>query len=399
MNASNPIDGIAFSQRLTDLTASETGATREKVSALRKAGRKVFDLTAGDVKVPMPEPMMRCALRSLAEDGNGYCSGLGIASLKELLAQRLLEADGIHSKAENIAVVAGAKAALFAVACCILQEGDEVIIPAPYWTTFPAQVRMLNARPIFVAANGPGSRWDADRIIENISDRTKCIILNSPNNPAGLVYDGESIERIYQHAHRRGIWVILDEAYHGLWLTASQFAAPLTSHLFGKDSRLIRIRSFSKTHALAGWRLGFLVAPRNLIDRLAIVISHTTSNANSLAQHVLIRYLSDHDLHPLPEVLTHLRQNSECVNRVLASTLALSWTSPQAGLFVYLRLKDEFRRTPSANTLGPSILEDVGVAGVDGSAFGEGGSLRISLGGAMQELAEGASMLASWMPR
>lgn len=272
-----------LSERTKLITSSQTAATRSIVKKLVEQGVDIIDLSAGELTCETSEIIKKAAIKAILLGNNRYTDTIGIIHLRELIASHLEAETQQPWTKDEIALTAGAKQALFNAAMVLLNPGDEVIIPVPYWTTFPAQTYLANAVPVLVDTSLYNYQLNAEQIINAITPKTKAIVLNTPNNPTGAVYEELTLKKIIDVAVQKNIFIIYDICYSKFIYSPSKYVNIINLHPEGKNHTII-INSFSKSLALTGWRIGYVAAPKYIIDAIKALQSHTTSNPNTIAQ-------------------------------------------------------------------------------------------------------------------
>lgn len=386
-----------LAQRTSLFTSSGTAAARSAAKAAVDAGRNIIDLSAGEIWSGIAPTVRDGAIDAINKGVNRYTDTVGMIELREALAKKLSFETGQIWKAEEIAVTSGAKQALFNVAMVLLNPGDEVIIPAPYWTTFPAQVLMAGGRPIFVDTRKNGYLPRIEDLRSAATARTRAIIVNTPSNPTGAVYDVRTLIGIAELAISRDLWIVFDECY-GEFLHERQTHHPIVSLVPEVRSRTLIVNAFSKSLALTGWRIGYLGAQREVIDAVKALQSHTTSNPNVIAQHAVLAHLEKTDGAFEGRLRSQLSGAREIGLSVLSSLRRVPAPKAQGGFYFYLDLSELLRpalgdESASADDVVNLLLAKAGVAAVSGTAFGDPTGLRLSYGVPPERLEAGLCRL------
>ncbi|BCG82998.1 MULTISPECIES: aminotransferase class I/II-fold pyridoxal phosphate-dependent enzyme [unclassified Mesorhizobium] len=381
---------------------SGTAAARAAAKAAADAGKEIVDLTAGEIWSELAPTIRDGAIDAINKGVNRYTDTVGMVELREALARKISLDTGQIWKAEEVAVTSGAKQALFNAAMVLLNPGDEVIIPAPYWTTFPAQVLIAGGTPVFVDTRSNGYVPRPEHIKEAVTERTRAIVVNTPSNPAGAVYDVETLMAIAQLAVSHNLWIIFDECY-GDFVHEDHTHHPIVSVAPEIRARALIVSSFSKSLALTGWRIGYLAGPKEVINAVNALQSHTTSNPNVIAQHAVLAHLqrggSDYE--------GKLRSRLTSARRIGLDVLAWLTRVPvpraQGGFYFYLDLSHLLRSasedgaSTTADDIVTALLAETGVAAVSGAAFGDPAGLRLSYGIPSEKLATGLARLVEFL--
>ena len=279
-----------LADRARALSGSQTSGMRIRARKLQAEGVRVVNFAAGELDQDT-SPIIKEATRRAIDSGRTqYTDTLGIRELREGLARKVSRKTGVPYGVEEVGFTAGAKQALFNAVFVAFQTGDEVIIPAPYWVTFPEQVRLAGATPVFLATEGHGFQVDLDDLARLITPRTRGLLLNTPHNPTGVVYGAQVLEGIARLAIEHDLTCLFDECYDELVYPPSVHhnIVKLVPEMKG---RTVLVGSFSKTYCMAGWRAGFVAAPQPIIKAIANLQSHTASNASNLVQYAALAAL------------------------------------------------------------------------------------------------------------
>ena len=383
-----------LAQRTALFASSGTSNARLAAKKAAAEGREIIDLSAGELWSRPPQIIRSAAIAAIEEGVSRYTDTLGLEALRHAIAKRVARQTGLFWETNEIAVTAGAKQALFNAAMTILDPGDEVIIPRPYWSTFPAQVTVAGATPVCLETAGDGYLPSLEKLAAATSEKTRAIIIKSPNNPTGRVYDGEFLAQVAAFALDRDIWIIFDECYHEFVYAPATHANILTVAPEIRPRALI-INSFSKALALTGWRIGYLAAPREVVSAAKALQSHTTSNPNVIAQHAVLAYLEQDDDSFVREARAELFFKRARSLQVLSQLDQIPPPPAEGGFYLYLDVSAHIGRTvsgrelESADDVARLLLDEAGVATVPGNAFGDPGGLRLSYGLPLERLEKG----------
>ncbi|MFB9950934.1 pyridoxal phosphate-dependent aminotransferase [Rhizobium puerariae] len=387
-----------LAQRTSMFKSSGTAAARAAAKAAADAGKQIVDLTAGEIWCDLAPTIRSGAIEAIQKGVNRYTDTIGLAELREALARKVSLDTGQGWKSDEIAVTSGAKQALFNTAMVLLNPGDEVIIPSPYWTTFPAQIMIAGATPVFVETRSSGYVPRIDDIEAAVTERTRAIVINTPANPTGAVYDVQTLISIAELANNRNFWVIFDECY-GDFVHGQQSHHPIVTLVPEVRSRTVIINAFSKSLALTGWRIGYLAAPKDVVNAVKALQSHTTSNPNVIAQHAVLAHLHQSDGVYEGRLRSRLASARQAGLDVLSALSRVPVPKAQGGFYFYLDLSDLLNpgtvngAAVTADDVVNSLLSEAGVAAVSGTAFGDPAGIRISYGIPADMLETGLSRL------
>lgn len=374
-----------FSERVASLEPSATLALAARARALREEGRSVVDLSAGEPVWETPRYAARAAVRAIEEGKTGYPPTPGIPELRSAVARFLGRTTRRGVDPGQILVSAGVKQALFNCVFTLFGPGDEVLVPAPYWTSYLPQIRLAGAEPVVVPTRWEDTfRPDPAILEDHRSDRTRGLILNSPGNPTGTVFPLPLLEEIAAWADRHDVWLISDEIYRQLNL--GEGLAPSLFEVPGAPVRSVVLDGVSKTFAMPGLRIGWAAGPEELISKAADLQSQTTSGAVGPSQHAAAAALEGPERE---EVVAGFRRRLEEAVDIALEGLrgipGLEVRRPEGGMFLFARIDAD---APSGE-LAERLLVDTGVAAVPGEAFGSPGHLRLNLAVEPETLTEG----------
>ncbi|MBA2565335.1 MAG: pyridoxal phosphate-dependent aminotransferase, partial [Gemmatimonadetes bacterium] len=286
------------SPNLAGVPGSETLRISSLAAELRRAGRSIVSLSAGEPDFDTPEHIRAAGAAAIAEGKTRYTPTAGVAPLREAIAEKLERENGIRRTPDEVLVSAGAKQVLFNACMALFGPGDEVLIPAPYWVSFPPMVRLARATPVIVTTGlDRGWKVDPEGLRQHLTPRTRGLILNSPSNPTGAVYDKQELAGIAEFCVAHGLWILSDEIYETLCYDSAEAAgAPSIAGLDPEvAAHTVTVNGFSKTYAMTGWRIGYGAAPRAAIEAMEIVQSHCSSNASSVGQAAALAALTERE--------------------------------------------------------------------------------------------------------
>lgn len=389
-----------ISARLAGIAESATLAVDAKAKALKAAGRPVIGLGAGEPDFPTPSYIVDAAVAAAKDPVNHrYSPAGGLPVLKEAVAAKTLRDSGYEIDPSSVLVTNGGKQAVFQSFAALLDPGDEVLLPSPYWTTYPEAIALAGGTsvPVFAGADR-GYKVDVDLLEQARSARTKILVLCSPSNPTGAVYTPEETERIGRWALEHGIWVVTDEIYEHLVYGDAEFTPVLRVVPELADTTVV-LNGVAKTYAMTGWRVGWMVGPTDVIKAATNFQSHLTSNVSNVSQRAALAAVSG-DLTAVDEMRTAFDRRRRLVVDLLRGIDGIEVPEPQGAFYAYPSvdgvLGREIRgRTPSTSAeLAALILEEVEVAVVPGEAFGPSGYLRLSYATSDDNLTEALGRIA-----
>lgn len=389
---------MRLSQRVGRISMSSTAAVFAAAARLKAQGVDVVDLSAGEPDFPTPGHVKRAAFEAIQGDFTRYTPTDGIPELKEAIVRRHARDFQSDYSTREALVTVGGKHAIFNLTSALLQPGDEVVIPVPFWVTFKEAVHYAGAACRFVpTSESEKFRVTAAQIEAAVSPRTRLILLNSPNNPSGATIREGEMRDIAELARRRDILVLTDECYCHFNYEGS---IPFSLASLGKDYRdhVAVVGSVSKTYAMTGWRVGFCLGPEPLIRAMLKIQSHCTSNANSIAQKAAVAALSGPQ-DSIQDMLREYARRRSFMVEALNAIEGVSCTWPDGAFYVYPNLRGllDARRVESPADLALQLLHEARVAVVPGEGFGTRDHIRISYATSMDQLKKGADRLARFL--
>jgi aspartate/methionine/tyrosine aminotransferase len=383
-----------FSDRVNRIALSPTLRIGAKAQQMRAQGVDVVDFSVGEPDFPTPEPIKRAAKAALDANFTKYTANDGIPDLKLAIADKLLRENGLRYSPDEIIVSPGAKVCLFHLAMALFGPGDDVLIPSPYWVSYPDQVILAGANPVFLPTREEdGFRLQAKTLAAAITPNTKALILNYPCNPTGATYAREDLEAIADVCVREDIWVVSDEIYERLIYDGARFLS-IASVNEKIRKRSVVVNGFSKAFSMTGWRLGYAAGPREVIQACSKIQSHNTSNATSFVQKAGIEALRSCSMEVERMKQEFERRRNAVVYRLRAIP-GVSCPEPKGAFYAFPNveryLDKEFGGAPMRNTYGLAyyLLKEAQVAVVPGQAFGSDAHIRLSFAVSMERLEEG----------
>jgi aspartate aminotransferase len=378
---------LDLAERVSRISESSTMKVAAEADRLRREGVDVVDFGAGEPDFPTPDNIKKAAIAALDANFTKYTPTGGTVELKQAICARHREDYGTdYAPSECIASVGG-KHAIFNLMQILIGEGDEVIIPVPYWVTYKDVVNYAGGKCVFVETDeDQGFTFTAESIAPHITSKTKLLIINSPSNPSGAVLSREEFERIYQLAAKRGVQLMTDECYCRFLYDSEPFSI---ASMPGAKEHVVVAGSLSKTYAMTGWRIGFALAPKPLIDAMMKLQSHTTSNPTSIAQKGAIEALRGPQ-ESIGIMLAEYRRRRDFVVKRLRAIPGVKIAEPRGAFYAYPNISVGFRNgMSSAMQFSERLLAEAHVAVVPGEAFGTKEHVRISYATSMTELERG----------
>ncbi|MFJ8438133.1 pyridoxal phosphate-dependent aminotransferase [Kitasatospora griseola] len=387
------------SARVGAIAESATLAVDAKAKALKAAGRPVIGFGAGEPDFPTPGYIVDAAVAACQDPANHrYTPAGGLPELKAAIAAKTLRDSGYQVDASQVLVTNGGKQAIYNAFAAILDPGDEVIIPAPYWTTYPEAVKLAGGTPVEVVSDETtGYKVSVAQLEAARTANTKVVLFVSPSNPTGAVYTEAEAEAIGRWALEHGLWVLTDEIYEHLVYGDATFTS-LPALLPELADKCIVVNGVAKTYAMTGWRVGWLIAPKDVVAAAANLQSHATSNVSNVAQRAALAAVAG-DLSAVDEMKTAFDRRRRTIVAMLNEIEGVYCPEPEGAFYAYPSVKSllgkEIRgkRPQTSAELAALILDEAEVAVVPGEAFGTPGYLRLSYALGDADLVEGVSRL------
>ena len=385
--------GIA--KRALAIKPSPTLATAAKAKALKAQGYDVVDFGVGEPDFDTPDNVKEAAMRAIRSGFTKYTPASGTDELKEAVVEKLGKDNGLEYERSQIIISCGAKHSLYNIAEALFDPRDEVIIPSPYWVSYPDQVLLNDAKPVIVkTTEKEGFKLSAKKLEKAITKKTKAIILNSPSNPTGLAYDAKTLEEIAAIAVKRGIYVISDEIYEKLIYDGFRHVSIASLGPEIKNLTIV-VNGVSKSHAMTGWRIGYAAGPKDVITAMANIQSQSTSNPTSISQKAAVEALRGPQDFIVTMNVEFDKRRRYMVDR-LNKINGVSCLMPVGAFYAFPKISSFFgKRTPNGTTIRNSadlavyLLEDAKVALVSGDAFGAKDHIRLSYATSMENIVKG----------
>ena len=391
------------SARIGAIAPSATLAVDAKAKALKAAGRPVIGFGAGEPDFPTPAAIVEAAVAAATDPANHkYTPAAGLPALQQAIAAKTLRDSGYEISPSNVLVTNGGKQAVYQAFATIVDPGDEVLLPAPYWTTYPEAIRLAGGIPVEVFA-GPEQEYlvTVEQLEAARTPRTKVLLFCSPSNPTGAVYSPEQTAAIGRWAVEHGVWVITDEIYEHLTYDDAVFTPIVRAAPELADTTIV-VNGVAKTYAMTGWRVGWLVGPTDVVKAATNLQSHLTSNVANVSQRAAIAALTG-DLSAVAMMREAFDRRRKTMVGLLEQIDGFVVPHPKGAFYAYPSVQGVLGRTirgkvPTTSAeLAALILEEVEVAVVPGEAFGPSGFLRLSYALGDDDLAEGVGRIVDLM--
>ena len=372
-----------------------------KAKALAAAGRPVIGFGAGEPDFPTPDYIVQAAIEACADQRwHRYTPAGGLPALKEAIAAKTLRDSGLQVGADQVLVTNGGKQALYNAFAALLNPGDEVILPAPYWTTYPESIQLAGGVPVVVNTDETtGYRARIEDLEAARTDKTTMLVFVSPSNPTGAVYSPDEVEAIGRWALEHGLWVVTDEIYEHLVYGQARFSS-MPVVVPDLADQCVVINGVAKTYAMTGWRVGWMIGPKDIVKAATNLQSHATSNVANVSQIAALAAVSG-GLEAVEEMKVAFDRRRLLIVDMLNAIPGVDCPTPEGAFYVYPSVKELLgkqirgKRAETSSELAAVILDEVEVAVVPGEAFGTPGYLRLSYATSDANITEGVARMAT----
>lgn len=396
---------MTLSRRAQQIQPSATLAIQAKANQLKAQGVDVVGFGAGEPDFPTPAHIVDRAVEALKKGDTRYTSVGGTPALRAAIASALQRDYGLTYKTSEITASCGAKHALFNLFMALVDEGDEVIVPAPFWVSYPEQVQVAGGTPVIVAtAEEDGFLLRPEALARALTPRTKALVLNSPSNPTGSMYGRAELEALAQVLRDRDVVVVSDDIYHKLTYDGARFTSLLEVAPDLRD-RTVIVNGVSKTYAMTGWRIGYAAGPEELIRPMEDIQSQSTSNPTSFAQTAAAEALTGAQ-ECVAEMVAAFAERRRVLVEGLAALPGVRCAMPTGAFYAFPNVSGLYGRTTptgtridSSLTLAAYLLEEARVAVVPGGPFGSDAHIRLSYATSLEQIREGLRRIAAALAR
>jgi aspartate aminotransferase len=384
----------ALTQRVQAVSSSPTLRITALAKQLKAQGKKVISLAAGEPDFDTPEAVKEAAITAIREGFTKYTPTAGMPQLRDAVTQVLAKERGLTYQREQVLITSGAKQALFALMQTLVQPGDEVLVPSPYWVSYPEMVRLAGAQPVEIRTDPvEGFRLNAWAVEQACTERTRCLILNSPSNPTGAVLDEQVLKEIAQVAQRRNLWVVSDEIYCRL---SYESPAPSIARVAPQVlDRTIVVDGVSKAYSMTGWRIGYLAGPVDVVKAANRLQDHSTSNPASISQRAALEALSG-DQAPVQQMREAFGKRRDLLVARLDKIPQVSFVKPEGAFYCFV---DISKTGLSSDEFAERILQEALVALIPGTGFGWEYCVRLSFALGEKSLLEGLDRFEAFIKK
>lgn len=395
---------MKLAARVAKIKPSETLAITAKVNALRAQGRDVIGFGAGEPDFDTPDNIKKAAIQAIEAGFTKYTPVNGTDELKDAIAAKLKRDNSLEYKRSQIVVSCGAKHSLYNLAQALFDEGDEVIIPAPYWVSYPDIVALSGGEPVIVDTQEEnGFKMSPRQLSSAITKRTRAVIINSPSNPTGAVYTPQELKALAAVLVDKDILVITDDIYEKIFYADFPFANIASVEEKIKEKTIV-INGVSKTYAMTGWRIGYAACSEEIAGAMSKIQSQSTSNPTSIAQKAALEAIRG-DQSAMPQMVVEFRKRRDFIVEALNNIEGIDCFAPGGAFYVFPKVSSLYGRmfkgkkiTDSAEFIG-YLLDEANVAAVPGAAFGSDEHIRLSYATSLQNIEEGLKRIKNAVGR
>lgn len=383
---------LRINRRIKDIIGSTTLAITAKANELKAEGHDVVNFAAGEPDFDTPKSIKAAAIAAIEKGLTKYTPTAGTQELRETIATKFKKDNRLDYKPSQIVVSCGAKHSIFNIIQVLADEGEEVLIPAPYWVSYPEMVKAAGAVPRFIPATAQaGFKITPADLRRHAGNKTKILILNSPSNPTGMVYSRKELEPIAEFCVKNNVFVISDEIYEKLIYDTDEYTS---IGALGKDifDLTITVNGVSKAYAMTGWRIGYAAGREDVMAYVKKFQDHATSNPASISQAAAVQALREPE-DGIRVMREEFRKRRDLMAAELKSVPQISYVLPQGAFYLFC----DFSKLGSSEQIARQILEDVKVAAIPGDSFGAPGFIRLSFATSAERIQEGTKRIKGWI--
>jgi len=380
--------------RIQKLIASSTLAITARAKELKSKGVDVVNFAAGEPDFDTPADVKKAAIDAINSGFTKYTPSVGTVELREAIAQKLRKDNHLEYKPNQIAVGCGAKHSIFNVIQVLADDGDEVLIPSPYWVSYPEMVKVAGAVPVFIPTSAANRfKLTPDLLKKYITKKSVILVLNSPSNPTGVLYSREELAALAEVCVTNKIWMISDEIYEKLIYDTSEYTSVAA---LGPDvyNRTITINGMSKAYSMTGWRIGYCAGPQEVIDHVKNFQDHTTSNPTSISQMAALQALKSSDAF-IVTMREEFKKRRDLMMAGMDQVPGVTYIRPDGAFYLFC----DFSKVGKTEEIAKRILDEASVAIIPGDSFGAPGYIRMSFSTSQERIQEGTRRIAQWVAK
>lgn len=390
---------VTLSERVQSMTSSPTLKLVQIKNQLQAQGKAILDFGAGEPDFPTPENIKNAGVTAILKDFTKYTQTSGIAELKKAIQQVYQQEQGFAATEKQILVSPGSKYSLFLLLQALIDPGDEVIIPRPYWVSYPEMVKFCGGREVLADHLQPDRLFEitAASYISRYSARTRAVIINSPSNPTGMVMNSEELRQVIDFFSKKNVLTVVDDCYRKIIYSDREYPSPMNLVPEARDLVAV-VSSLSKTYAMTGWRIGYAIAPEALAAAMTKIQEHSTSNPCSISQKAAVEALGG-DQGAVQAMVDEYRRRRDYFARRIDEIGHISYVLPDGAFYFFADFSHDIveKKFKDDNQLAMDILEKLNIILVPGSAFGAPNHLRISYATAMKDIRAGLDKIEAYL--
>ena len=395
---------MQITRRVRNIEPSMTLATSAKAKKMKAAGIDVVSFGAGEPDFRTPDHVCEAGIRAIRDGHHGYVvPASGLPELKAAVADYLARQCGLTYSPEQVVITTGGKYALFQACLAALEAGDEAILPAPYWVSYPEQIRFAGAEPVVVHAGAEaGFKITPDQLADALTEKTRVLVLNSPSNPTGVVYTRQELAALAEVVNGRNVWVFSDEIYNELVYDGVETAS-FAALAQGLAEQTLTFGGASKTWAMTGWRIGWVAGPKDIIGAIGRLQDQSTSNPTSIAQYAALAALTGPE-EPTRAMYDAFDTRRRYMIERIEAMAGVRCVRPQGAFYAFPDFSAHYGRVLGEGVQGPKsvafaekILEEAKVAVVPGAAFGDDACARLSFATSLEQIEKGLDRLEAFL--
>ena len=390
---------VELSSRVQTMTSSPTLKLVQIKKQLQAQGKVILDFGAGEPDFPTPENIKKAGVDAIQNNFTKYTPTAGIAELKKAIQVSYQDEQEYAAKDNQIVVSPGSKYGLFLLLQAVIDPGDEVIVPLPYWVSYPEMVKFCGGRVVYADHLQPDRLFEltAASYISKCSAQTRAVIVNSPSNPTGMIMNSEELGKLIDFFYRKNILIIVDDCYRKIIYTPGKYPAPMNLVPAAREHVAV-VSSLSKSYAMTGWRIGYTIAHESLAAAMTKIQEHSTSNPCSISQKAAVEALSG-DQHAVQAMVEEYRRRRDYFARRVDEIGRITYALPDGAFYFFADFSHyiQNKKFHDDNQLAMDILEKLNIILVPGSAFGAPNHLRISYATSMVDIQEGLGKLEEYL--
>ena len=383
---------IKINRRVAQLVGSTTLAITARANELKAQGKDVVNFAAGEPDFDTPDSIKDAGIDAIRKGMTKYTPSIGTADLRAEISKKFKHENNLDYKPSQIVVSCGAKHSIFNIIQTLVDEGEEVLIPAPYWVSYPEMVKLSGGTIKYIETTAKAHfKFTADQLQKVVTPKTKLLLMNSPSNPTGMVYSRKELEDIAGVCVKKNIFVMSDEIYEKLIFDTNEY---VSFAALGKDiyDLTITINGVSKAYAMTGWRIGYAAGPEAIMEQIKKLQDHSTSNPASISQAAALQALKEPP-EKIKAMVNEFRKRRDLICAELDRIPKVSYVRPEGAFYVFC----DFSKVGPSEQIAKQILDDVNVALIPGEGFGAPGYMRLSFATSCERIQEGIRRIAEWI--